>query len=80
MFENPRSVELDKSLTASDEEVPVCALLNPPDQASGNRGLESIAIKAVEPCASSDPQCAIAAEVETVDLISSTRARMIEDR
>jgi hypothetical protein len=80
MFDHPRSVELDKSLVARDEQVPVYALLNAVDGSIGNHSLELIADEAVKSCASTNPQCAVAADVETGDLITETRTRMIEGR
>ena len=79
VFYDPCSVKLDKSLAANDKHVTFRALLNPADGGSGNRGLESIADEAVKPRAGTDPQHPVAAQVETGDLITDTRARMIED-
>jgi hypothetical protein len=70
MLHHSRSVQLDKSLGANDEQVPVYALLDPVDGRIWNHVLESIADGAVKPCASTNPQNAAAGAVKPGDLIA----------
>src|SRR6266403_3135830 len=79
MRHDPRSIHLNKSLAANDEQVPIRALFNPADVSEGNHSFELIADKAVEPCAGPDPQNAIAGAVKRGDLIAHARSGVIED-
>src|SRR5215470_5630563 len=81
MFDHPRAVELDKCLAVSNEEqVPVFAFLHSADERIGNHLLKLISYEAVKPCASTNPQCAVARYVEKSDFITHTRTGMVRDR
>src|SRR4029077_15562977 len=81
MFDYPHAVELDKSMAVRNEEqVPIYALLHSADERIRNHNLKLIAEEAVKPCASTNPQCAVARHVKKVDFITLPRTSVIKDR